>query len=327
MATDTDFSISPNPLLNINPAWDFIDTAGIHTHKLQPYRRQRSGADPKCEIREAPAFKPQEFHHGVMISKGNDLYWGHAFPGLDEFGTSKISIVSPNAIYVQGDFNTVPHLVKGKIAPEMKLTPCAVIGDSITLLSNNWSPTLFQVDGLIATPTSLNGGGYLTMPNFGPPATSTTYNCALVTNNMPTTKDRVMENQSAAFGDLLFLLENWGGKNLDYFGSLVVLDQWRYTRSFLLDAPKIHGTSPFGYTSEGADPQWLNTFVAAGKGPLNTSFPIVPDWYSAVPQVYYTPASRSFTFNEDFLTAAGTPPFTPFGITASGVGSWMRVMR
>jgi hypothetical protein len=32
-------------------------------------------------------------------------------------------------------------------------------------------------------------------------------------------------------------------------------------------------------------------------------------------------------FNYDLLTEAGTPPFTPFGVTASGVGAWTRVVE
>ena len=37
----------------------------------------------------------------------------------------------------------------------------------------------------------------------------------------------------------------------------------------------------------------------------------------------YQAPDRVYKFNEDLLTNAGTPPFTPFGVTSTGTGAWV----
>ena len=107
----------------------------------------------------------------------------------------------------------------------------------------------------------------------------------------------------------------WSGNTMTYKGSLVVLDTSRYTRNFLLDQVKFGGRTPFGIIG------WQLGVAWGGTG--------TPDWCIAggttngCPAVYFPP-NRNMTFNDDLLTAAGTPPFTPFGLTAAGIGGWIR---
>ena len=102
---------------------------------------------------------------------------------------------------------------------------------------------------------------------------------------------------------------------MKFTGSLVVMDSRRWADSLTLDGTRGNGLSPFGvmgwHQSQG--------FHEDGLSPA----PTAPDWGGIIPRVY-TPPDRQFTFNEDLLTEAGTPPFTPFGVSAAGVGSWSR---
>ena len=50
-----------------------------------------------------------------------------------------LTFVSENPVYIQGDYNTVNKV------------PAAVLGDAITVLSNNWEPKNYDTKGDIAT--------------------------------------------------------------------------------------------------------------------------------------------------------------------------------
>jgi hypothetical protein len=293
-------------------------------HKLQPYA-----------LAQAPAFKPQHFHHGVRIHNASNIDWAYADKGTragnsvthattPAFGSTRMSIVTPNHLYIQGDLNTVEHVVSSNSTDPDKFAPLAVMGDVITLLSNRWSldtatneyvgDLKYQADGLAVTDTagtaSVSGLGTLAAQSQGAPAWSTTYNAALVTHNLPTGRTRVAEGQAAPFVDALQFLENWNGATMTYRGSLVVLDTRRYTEAFLHDAPKTYGRTPFGAD---APASWVPV-----HGPR--------DWLGQAPVIYAEPV-RVYQFNDDFLTAEGTPPFTPFGMTLDGIGSWTRITR
>lgn len=302
-----------------------------NVHLLQPYSLPPT-TNPNLKV--APPCAPEDFHHGVMIAEASDIGWGYS-PTNPKLSDSRTAIITPNALYLQGDLNSVKHQVKIGGELVQKVTPLAVMGDSVTMLSNAWRPESFQNEGLLVTPAGWVGGAGILGEGVslyhGPVASSTSYNTAIVTNNLPTTKPRVMQGQAAPFIDTMLMLENWftASAEMKFYGSLVVLDSRRYSRSYLLDQDKRHGTTPFGFTLHpAADPGWTSIFTAADVPKHLKPFDgVTPDWVGFCPQVYGGPTSRTFSFNEDLLTAEGTPPFTPFGITASGVGSWMRVMR
>ena len=292
-------------------------------HKLQPYA-----------LAQAPAFKPQQFHHGVRIARANSIDWNYADRGTltagvmvhaanPRYGDTKLSIVTPNQLHIQGDLNSVPHQVLVNGAPTAKCAPLAIMGDVVTLLSNNWDKDAsgatvgdlkYQLDGLSVANSAgsgcVSGVGTLAVATLGAPATSTTYNAAIVTHNIPTGKSRVAEGQAAPFVDTMLFLENWNGATMTYEGSLVVLDTRRYSDAFLHDAAKKYGRTPFGIA---APAEWAPVHGAA-------------DWLGQSPVIYSEPV-RVYAFNEDFLTADGTPPFTPFGMTIDGLGSWTNIAR
>jgi hypothetical protein len=279
-------------------------------HKLQPY-----------PLAVAPAFRPDDFHHGVRIRNASDLYWGYK---QNKFGESKTSIVCPNAVYVQGNVNTVKHLVtvRGVAASINKHTPLAIFGDSINLESEKFNPLNYQNAGISVTPAGVvSGNGILANP-AQMEAEDTAYVACFLTHNIPTSRERVREGQSAAFIDTMLFNEDWnpssGRKTMAFKGSLVVMDSRRYTRAFLLDANKQYGRTVFGTTV--ADELYGN---------LRTQWESLlgaRQWTQSAPSVYRSPI-RTYTFNDDLLTAEGTPPFTPFGVTSGGVGGWVRIVE
>lgn len=323
-------------------------------HLLQPY--------PASDLKEDPPLKPQQFHHGVRIVNAHRIDWGYdgarsvaatriigtrsandwIVTPVPAFGLGKTSIVTPNALYVQGNCNTDRFRteLKGQVA--FRFTPLALMGDTITLLSNAWQDSNGQIPGLTVTntagPASVTGSGTLaTMGTFGPPAADTEYNAAVATHNLPTTRDRLAEGQTAAFVDSFLLLENWNNRTLKYLGSLVVMDTRRYTQAFLLDSFKTYGTTPFGFVDNSG--QWrsiINSFVY--RRPDRDGNPVVfqtglygypvpgAHWQGHSPAVY-SEARRIYEFNYDLLTEEGTPPFAPFGVSTSGVGGWARIVK
>jgi hypothetical protein len=56
------------------------------------------------------------------------------------------------------------------------------------------------------------------------------------------------------------------------------------------------------------------------------ALPAAPDWPGQTRMAYAAP-SRVMLFNDDLLTEEGTPPFAPFGVTASGIGGWVKTVR
>ncbi|HYE04533.1 MAG TPA: hypothetical protein VEL07_03340 [Planctomycetota bacterium] len=264
--------------------------------------------------------RPFDFHHGVMISNASRLFWG----GSAVWNNSRLTIVTPNQLYLNGDINSV--MANDGSGP--RVVPMAVMGDTVTLLSNSWSMAAFQRDGLRLTDGGIDwgfgrgtlGGCFAELgwnnPNYR--ASPTRYNTCIVTNNQPTTRDRVRMGEGASVVNALQLLESWDNRPLDYLGSLVVLDTARYTRSFLLEQEKWAGRGALGVIGWNADFAEFNggaAFAAADR-----------DWQGPLPRVY-TPPTRNLSFNNDLLLQAGTPPFAPFSFTVNGIASWSRPIQ
>jgi hypothetical protein len=128
-----------------------------------------------------------------------------------------LSIASENPVYIQGDFNTggppssVPsNATNGSSPLSAFATPqapgytrksCAVFGDAVTVLSNNWSDSA-------STRTASN----------------TTVNTAIFGGIIPTdyqVTPSVRSGYSGGAENFPRFLENWSGKNLCYYGSMV----------------------------------------------------------------------------------------------------------
>ena len=274
---------------------------------LNPYADTSDGGYGSNGTPIAPAYRPHQFHHGVLIQNGSDINWG--FTGLSnpKFGTGKTTIATPNAMYVQGNFNTVKKsvTVREGASPEERLVPLAVMGDTITLLSNNFDWRSFQQANIRLNDNDKFNGGTLAR-NLSGRATNTTYNMAIVTNNQPTTKQRVAEGESSSFVNNLLFMERWKHNNttstMTYSGSLVVMDSCRFTQGYLLQLAKSTGRSPIS-TSLDSD----------GKR--------IPGW------LVYSAPRRDLSFNTDLRSEAGTPPFSPVGFSSIGIGGWLRILK
>jgi hypothetical protein len=314
--------------------------------RLQPWTLATT-ASPGA-LMYAPPIKPQDFHHGVRLVNGRSIDWNHdatngAASGGDDFGTSKLLIVTPNHIYIQGDFNSTPQPVNDGGVACSKSTPTAVYGDSVTFLSNAWSPgdLAWRIQGLAATHNAITAGGTLAYgqgPSLLPKASATTYACAVLTHNLPTTRSRVAMGEASALDDNLLVLEDWATISQTFIGSIVVMDTRRYTDAYRLDQLKTAGLTPFGFIGATT---WNSVFTGlyARNEAYGNSFAITTGrvftgltgadgqrWAGQISQICGIP-NRELFYNPDFKTKEGTPPEMPFGIKTVGVGGWMRVLR
>jgi len=106
-----------------------------------------------------------------------------------------LTVVSENPVYIRGDYNTVAKV------------PAAILADAITVLSNNWQPNNSDSKGNLGTNTRL--------------ATATTVNAAFATG--PSAESALNAGNGQLENDIRFL-EDWGGQNFTYSGSIV--DLW-----------------------------------------------------------------------------------------------------
>lgn len=277
-----------DPLLR--PYWWFNTT--VRPDFNPPTQVPLSNSAPNDGIHEKDG--PIElFHAGVRVRGGlvadgaardhmASVNWQHdanndGLPEAMPLGTSKMTIITPNPMYLWGDINTTPY----SDGTKNQRVPFAVFADSMTLLSAAWRDT--NVDAY--------GDG---IPN----ATHTNYVTSFVINNMPCREWNAVSEGSGAVANVCRFLENWGGganpgglwplplKNMPehpggmprpptyggqvvftFMGSLVVMNEQRYGRGVL-----------------GAGSTNLN----------NTSF--------------YSPPFRNLAYNTDLKLAAGQPP-------------------
>jgi hypothetical protein len=105
-----------------------------------------------------------------------------------------LTVVSENPVYIQGDYNTVNKV------------PAAVLGDAITVLSNNWGPNKSDAKGNQVTSKR--------------PASNTTVNAAFALG--PNAESTSTYNNGGVENVIRFL-EDWDGKTITYNGSIVGL--------------------------------------------------------------------------------------------------------
>lgn len=134
-----------------------------------------------------------------------------------------LTVASQNPIYIQGDYNTgttsdstkVPANKTGNsdnssspVVSGYAKTSTAVIGDAVTILSNNWSDS--------------NSSKALSSRQ----ATNTTVNTAIISGNIPSgwvNEYGVQYGYSGGFNNFPRFLEDWGGNTFTYYGSMVQL--------------------------------------------------------------------------------------------------------
>jgi hypothetical protein len=129
-----------------------------------------------------------------------------------------MTIVSPNPVYIQGDYNTgsgggtqplsntsanytPPDDNPSPIVGSYNRAPAAVVGDAVNILSNSWNDA-----------SSNNGLG-------SRKATSTTVNTAIVAGNVPTTSS----SYSGGIENFTRFHEDWDGVYFTIYGALALL--------------------------------------------------------------------------------------------------------
>ncbi len=123
-----------------------------------------------------------------------------------------ITVASQNPVYIQGDYNTggsnPPSNSGTYTQPQVTgytRKPCAVIADAVNLLSNAWNDS--NSSSSLSSRTAIN----------------TTVNTAIVSGIVPSANN----SYSGGAENFPRFLENWSGKTLTYYGSMVELYQSR----------------------------------------------------------------------------------------------------
>jgi hypothetical protein len=154
--------------------------------------------------RTANPYTPQQSPYGFAVANGANL-------------PAPLTIVSDQAIYLQGDYNTIDK------------RPASIIGDTISVLSN----ACWDDDAGVTGPSSNKCG----RPTFGDKgmATATTVNAAFLTNTMTTNAagssgggfgpTPTTGSYSGGINNYMRFLENWQNIPFRYSGSIVSLYQ------------------------------------------------------------------------------------------------------
>jgi hypothetical protein len=142
--------------------------------------------------------------NGVGAKRGVRLKNGTIMP------TGGLTVVSGNPVYIQGDYNTgglnPPSNSGNPLQPQItgyNRQPSSVIADAVNILSNSWSDS--------------NSGSGLSSRV----ASSTTVNTAILSGIIPSANNIY----SGGAENFPRFLEDWGGKTLTYYGSMVELYQ------------------------------------------------------------------------------------------------------
>ena len=208
----------------------FVDTIDIHTGHLKQLIESPNTSDTtlhiggytpatdwngvvyvECYSSDSNPTAAAELNNtGIRLFGGDTDEVGQGIPSLG-FDPG-MSFVTNNALYIQGNFNadgvtngTSSHL------PETNEVPVAVMGDSVSFLSKNWSDSHYA-------PDSDTGNVSNTKPN----ADTTEYAIAVVGGIRP---GNVQGDGSLSGGNENFprFLEKWSGKTFYLRGSLVCL--------------------------------------------------------------------------------------------------------
>jgi hypothetical protein len=126
-----------------------------------------------------------------------------------------LTVATSQPLYVQGHFNA-PSTTVGSTNTSATAAS-SLLGDSITLLSGNWSDAN-STKGLSQRP-----------------AVNTTVNAAILAGIVPTTNSFGTKHYSGGVENFPRFLEDWSGKSLTYNGSMVVMFPSKYATNWWVD--------------------------------------------------------------------------------------------
>ena len=191
-------------------------TIGITTLDVSVIQKAMDSSDPKVNFNIQKNILPgttvnnviyivdtSADPNGVTSKRGIRLINGGVLPD------GGLTVVSGNPIYVQGDYNTgtvpsgtQPASNSGDPATPTvdgyNRQPAAIMADAVNILSNSWQDS---------------------KSGTNPVASNTTVNAAMVSGNVPTADG----NYSGGVENFPRFLENWSGKSLTYYGSMIEL--------------------------------------------------------------------------------------------------------
>lgn len=183
--------------------------------------------------------RPVLFRRALKITNGG-------FTGLaNNLPASGLTITAENPIYVQGNYNATAASVTAE--PNV---PAAIIGDSVTLLSNSFNDAMtFQFPNVAASRV----------------ATTTGYRFAMCTGKaipFPRPAGAWAVNEMGSDGgvhNFMKMLENWGGQTLRYRGSMVSLYYSRQAIGIYRADANIYGapTRAFNFDTDFLTPALL----------------------------------------------------------------------
>ena len=146
----------------------------------------------------------------ILFRRALKLINGGINAGVNNLPTSGLTVASENPVYVQGNYNATT--ASANVNPNV---PAAILADSVTLLSNQWTdnesfdspndPTLRQATGSASYRMAVAAGKTL---SFVRPVVGG------VPNDFGT---------DGGVHNFLRYLEDWNGQTLNYRGSIVSL--------------------------------------------------------------------------------------------------------
>jgi hypothetical protein len=156
-----------------------------------------------------------------------------------------LTIATPWPLYVQGDYNIQTNTSGGSSKGTTNTAytyPAALMGDSVTILSDNWKDSV---------------------TSKLPSATATTINAATL-EGIVATSSTISGDYSGGTENFLRLLENWSGVTLTYNGSIIVMFTSQYATN--------HWSYGTYYTAPNRNWAFDNNFTnQSGMPPLTPS--------------------------------------------------------
>lgn len=126
-----------------------------------------------------------------------------------------LTVATPQPLYVKGHYNLNNNNPTPALTDTSRTEPSALIGDAITILSENWSD------------------GYTSSTTLGSrPAVNTTVNAAFLSGIVQSTHAGNSRYYSGGVENFPRFLENWSGVTVTYNGSMVVMFPSRAATSF-----------------------------------------------------------------------------------------------
>ena len=161
-----------------------------------------------------------------------------------------LTIATPQPLYVQGNYNVQTNASAGVSQMSANTTntaytyPAGLMGDSITILSSNWSDST----SLIKSGSSYNApesgtGNRVVNGNI-------TVNAACLEGIVPSTLAGTKKQYSGGLENFLRLNEDWGANSISlwYNGSIVVMFQSIYATNFWIGPSDRSGYPNHNYT-------------------------------------------------------------------------------